>query len=96
MALTNLEAAQYPSYQEFLAFSKQQDNHPSFGNLFSVHFASPRVLQNSGNIQGGSKTTNLISETGDLSKLLNFYCIYHYVKVEGKNVQILNFQTHLD
>ena len=47
MALTNLEAAQYPSYQEFLAFSKQQDNHPSFGNLFSVHFASPRVLQNS-------------------------------------------------
>ena len=74
MALTNLEAAQYPSYQEFLAFSKQQDNHPSFGNLFSVHFASPRVLQNSGNIQGGSKTTNLISETGDLSKLLNFYC----------------------
>ena len=76
MALTqgNLQAAQYPSYQEFLAFSKQQDNHPSFGNLFSVHFASPRVLQNTDNIQGGSKSKNLISETGDLSKLLNFYC----------------------
>ena len=69
MALTqgNLQAAQYPSYQEFLAFSKQQDNHPSFGNLFSVHFASPRVLQNTDNIQGGSKSKNLS---------LNFFWTY--------------------
>tara|TARA_A200000159_G_scaffold156535_1_gene171554 strand:- start:7093 stop:7902 length:810 start_codon:yes stop_codon:yes gene_type:complete len=68
------QRAQYPSYQEFIAFTKTEDNHPSFANLFSVHFASPRILQNSGNIQGGSKTTNLISETGDLAKNLNFYC----------------------
>ena len=40
--LQNKEEAAYPSYQEFLAFSKQYDQSPSLGNLFSVHF-SPTV-----------------------------------------------------
>ena len=34
--LPNEEAA-YPSYQEFLAFSKKYDQQPSFSNLFSVN-----------------------------------------------------------
>ena len=45
MAIINTEQAQYPSYQEFLAFSKKEENHPSYTNLFSVHFAAPRLLQ---------------------------------------------------
>ena len=65
------QQADYPSYQEFLAFSKEQDNAPSYSNLFSVHFASPRILLPSGI---GSRTKRLTAETGDLRKLLNYYC----------------------
>tara|TARA_B100002019_G_scaffold80615_1_gene69619 strand:- start:19562 stop:20356 length:795 start_codon:yes stop_codon:yes gene_type:complete len=68
------QRAHYPSYQEFLAFSKKEDTHPSFANLFSVHFATPRVLQNSGNVNIGSSSKRMQSETGDLRSLLNFYC----------------------
>ena len=48
------QQAQYPSYQEFLAFSKQEENHPSYTNLFSVHFAPPRILTNILGDNGGS------------------------------------------
>ena len=74
MAIINTEQAQYPSYQEFLAFSKKEDNHPSFTNLFSVHFAAPRLLQsNLGPSVGGSKTKRLHPETPQLRTLLNYY-----------------------
>lgn len=70
---SDLDAAQYPSYQEFLAFSKEMGNHPSFTNLFSVHFATPKILQNNAGVNIGSKSRNLLAETGDLAKNLNFY-----------------------
>ena len=74
MAIINTEQAQYPSYQEFLAFSKKEDNHPSYTNLFSVHFAAPRLLQsNLGPSVGGSKTKRLHPETPQLRTLLNYY-----------------------
>tara|TARA_B100001564_G_scaffold359311_1_gene380596 strand:- start:2109 stop:2984 length:876 start_codon:yes stop_codon:yes gene_type:complete len=72
--LQNKEEAAYPSYQEFLAFSKQYDQSPSLGNLFSVHFAAPRILQNNLTIQGGSKTTRLDPGVGNMRNLLNLYC----------------------
>ena len=68
------EEAQYPSYQEFLAFSKKYDQQPSYGNLFSVHFAPPRILQNNLTIKGGSKTTRLNPGEPKMRDLLNMYC----------------------
>ena len=53
------QEAQYPSYQEFLAFTKEFNEHPSFGNLFSVHFAAPRVLMNNASDTLGSRTRRL-------------------------------------
>lgn len=70
----NQEQAQYPSYQEFLAFAKKQDNTPSYTNLFSVHFAPPRILQEGLGVSvGGSKSARLNPGFGDLRTLLNFY-----------------------
>ena len=68
------QGAQYPSYQDFLAFTKQYAEEPSFPNLFSVHFAAPRVLQNNLTIRGGSQTTRLDPGQGKMRDLLNFYC----------------------
>ena len=68
------EEAQYPSYQEFLAFSKKYDQQPSYGNLFSVHFAPPRILQNNLTIKGGSQTTRLNPGEPKMRDLLNMYC----------------------
>ena len=67
------EQAQYPSYQEFLAFSKQEENHPSYTNLFSVHFAPPRILTNILGVQGGSKSKRLNPNIGNLRDNLNYY-----------------------
>ena len=67
------EQAQYPSYQEFLAFSKKEENHPSFTNLFSVHFAPPRILTNILGVQGGSKSKRLNPNIGNLRDNLNYY-----------------------
>ena len=67
------EQAQYPSYQEFLAFSKKEENHPSFTNLFSVHFAPPRILTNILGVQGGSKSKRLNPNVGSLRDNLNYY-----------------------
>ena len=70
----NKEQAQYPSYQEFLAFSKQQNNTPSYTNLFSVHFAAPRLMQSQPNNSiGGTSSNRLNPALGDLRTLLNYY-----------------------
>ena len=42
MPIQNPERARYNSFQEFMSFSKSKDNAPSFSNLFSVKFATPR------------------------------------------------------
>ena len=68
------EEAAYPSYQEFLAFSKKYDQQPSFSNLFSVHFSPPRILQNNLTIKGGSKTRRLNPGDPKMRDLLNLYC----------------------
>ena len=68
------QEAQYPSYQEFLAFTKEFNEHPSFGNLFSVHFAAPRVLMNNASDTLGSRTRRLDPGQGKMRDLLNMYC----------------------
>ncbi len=45
MAIPTPGFAQYPSFQEFLSRTKGKDNAPSFTNLFSVRFVSPKMLQ---------------------------------------------------
>ena len=45
MAIPNPTFARYPSFQEFLSKTKGKDNAPSFTNLFSVRFVSPKMLQ---------------------------------------------------
>lgn len=70
----NTQEAQYPSYQDFLAFSRREDNHPSFTNLFSVHFSAPRLLQNNlGPTVGGSSSKRLDPASEDLRSTLNYY-----------------------
>ncbi len=62
------EKANYPSLQSFTSFFRDDDNHPSYTNLFSVHFSTPRILQNAGN-----RGHNFHAETGDLRFLLDYY-----------------------
>jgi len=61
------ERARYNSLQEFIGFFKENENHPSTTNLFSVHFASPPALK------AVSRTQLFTAETGDLSLLLDYY-----------------------
>jgi len=69
MAIPNPESARYSSLQEFVAFSKTNDNAPSYSNLFSVHFASPPML-----LKGGENATDRMQlETGDNAILLDYY-----------------------
>ena len=69
MAIPRPESARYNSLQEFIGFFKKEDNHPSFTNLFSVHFATPRILQKGNQVTSGA----FQSETGTLSLLLDYY-----------------------
>lgn len=70
MSLESLkQRARYSSLQEFISFSREQENHPSTTNLFSVHFSTPPILA-----RGVNAKTNLFqAETGDLSLLLDYY-----------------------
>lgn len=67
MAIPNGENARNSSLQEFIGFFKQSDNNPSFTNLFSVHFAAPKVITNelNGNLYN--------PENGDLNLALDYY-----------------------
>jgi len=92
MAIINTEQAQYPSYQEFLAFSKKEENHPSYTNLFSVHFAAPRLLQsNLGPSVGGSSTRNLNPDGAQLRTVLNYYA--NSVNLPSKQMTTGQFQN---
>ena len=64
MAIPNPQGARYNSLQEFVGFFKKADQHPSFTNLYSVHFATPPILSFEKNFQ---------SEKGTLSFLLDYY-----------------------
>ncbi|QIN97226.1 hypothetical protein [Synechococcus phage S-H25] len=66
MSIPNPQAARHSSLQEFVGFFKKSDNHPSFTNLFSVHFATPQML----NLQTNGRFN---TETGDMSLLLDYY-----------------------
>jgi|TARA_R100000081_G_scaffold67643_1_gene35199 hypothetical protein len=71
MPIQNPESARYNSFQEFISFSKSKDNSPSFSNLFSVKFATPRMMQNG----GGNFNTNRMQVEGnrELDLLLDYY-----------------------
>lgn len=69
MSIPNPQGARYSSLQEFIGFFKKEDNHPSFTNLFSVHFSTPPMLQRGSSI----RSDRFQSETGDLSLLLDYY-----------------------
>ena len=81
MAIPNPTQAEYPSFQEFIARTKGKDNAPSFTNLFSVKFVSPKMLQYSippgfvGPIQQNppSGRFDVNQPSNDLSWLLDFY-----------------------
>ena len=81
MAIPNPTFAQYPSFQEFLARTKGKDNAPSFTNLFSVKFMSPKMLQSQvANVTTGPLLENPpasrfdVNQSGnDLHWLLDYY-----------------------
>ena len=80
MAIPNPTHARYPSFQEFLARTKGKDNAPSFTNLFSVKFVSPKMLQtlqanvNTGPIQENPPSSRLdVNQNNDLNWLLDYY-----------------------
>ena len=84
MAIPNPTFARYPSFQEFIAKTKGKDNAPSFSNLFSVRFVSPKMLQTPtaqtsyyfvGPIQENppSRSFDVNQESNDLSWLLDYY-----------------------
>ncbi len=62
------DKANYPSLQRFTGFFKQEDNHPSYTNLFSVHFSTPPILQ-----YGDSWTNTWEAGSGNLKLLLDYY-----------------------
>lgn len=69
MGIPNPQSANYSSLQEFIGFFRKRDTAPSFTNLFSVHFATPPILQ-----KGAAVRSNRFqSETGDMQLLLDYY-----------------------
>jgi len=81
MAIPNPTFARYPSFQEFLAKTKGKDNAPSFTNLFSVRFVSPKMLQSDrvadgfvGPVQENPPSSRLdVNQNNDLNWLLDYY-----------------------
>ena len=59
-------SARYNSLQEFQAFMRQEDNHPSYTNLYTVQFATPPLFRKYGG--------KMYMEKEEPSKLLDFYC----------------------
>ena len=82
MSIPNREQAQYNSLQDFIAFSKNKDNAPSFSNLFSVHFSAPPMM---GSLAGRKYNP----QTGDLRNLLNYYA--ESVNLPSKQVTTGNY-----
>lgn len=68
MAIPNKESARYSSFQEFMSFSREKDNHPSYTNLYSVSFSTPPMLRVDSSNRG-----KFAMETGDLALLLDYY-----------------------
>ena len=74
MAIPDPQAARYPSFQEFLSRTKGKDNSPSFTNLFSVRFSSPRMLQTPLVLVGPTQQTVFdVNRNNDLNWLLDYY-----------------------
>lgn len=70
MGILRPENARYNSFQEFMALTKEKDNHPSFTNLFSIKFQTPPMMRRgSGQVQ----STNMEVEKNDLDWLLDYY-----------------------
>ena len=64
------DTARYPSLQGFISNTmKKDDNSPSFTNLFSINFATPRCMRQ----YFGSD--RFASETGDLGLLMDYYAL---------------------
>lgn len=82
MSIPNSEGAQYNSLQNFIAFSKQKNNAPSFTNLFSVHFSAPPMMRS---LTG----TKYNPQVGDLRNLLNYYA--DSVNLPSKQVTTGNY-----
>jgi len=84
MAIPTPDFARYPSFKQFIAKTKGKDNAPSFSNLFSVRFTSPKMLQTPaaqtsfyfvGPIQENppARAFDVNQESNDLSWLLDYY-----------------------
>jgi hypothetical protein len=74
MAIPDPTAARYPSFQEFLSRTKGKDNSPSFTNLYSVRFSSPRMLQTPLVLVGPTQPTVFdVNQNNDLNWLLDYY-----------------------
>ena len=58
--------ARYNSLQQFQAFMREEDNHPSYTNLYTVQFGTPRIF---GLLNGKMQLGN-----SENSQLLDFYC----------------------
>ena len=58
--------ARYNSLQQFQSFMREDDNHPSYTNLYTVQFGTPRIF---GILNGKMQLGNL-----ENSQLLDFYC----------------------
>jgi len=75
MAIPRPTSARYPSFQEFLSRTKGKDNAPSFTNLFSVRFATPRMLATPLVLVGpqGPPSAFDVGANLDLDRLLDYY-----------------------
>ncbi len=70
----NPEYARYNSFQEFLARTKGRDNAPSFTNLYSVKFGTPRMLRAPLVLLGPTQASRLeVNSQNDLDWLLDYY-----------------------
>ena len=58
--------ARYNSLQQFQSFMREDDNHPSYTNLYTVQFGTPRIF---GVFNGKMQLGN-----SENSQLLDFYC----------------------
>jgi hypothetical protein len=73
MGIPNPQAASYNSLQRFISVFKQSDTFVATTNLYSIHFAPPRILLPSTTYGGGTQGDTFNPNSGELRDLLDYY-----------------------
>lgn len=73
MGIPHPQAAAYNSLQRFISVFKNDDTFVATTNLYSIHFAPPRILLPANQFGGGTQGNTFNPNSGELRDLLDYY-----------------------